>query len=167
MTLVQINDMHWRSGSCAVPGQGQAGWYAESRLPVTADILREAVRDYKNSLPLLSPFLPRLSCAKSGSVCYYGIQTDRRPSSDTVTYSPLVLLSAGGNHTLIVITFPAHLWFSPSLLARLAIDCAPRGHVFSFNPGFGTWHELSLGHSSQADASPFDPSREIHLDYLI
>lgn len=42
-----------------------------------------------------------------------------------------------------------------------------RGHVFSFNPGFGTWHELSLGHSSQADASPCDPSGEIHLDYLI
>lgn len=50
-------------------GRAKRAWYAESRLSVTADILREAVGDYKNSLPSLSPFLPLLSRAKSGSVC--------------------------------------------------------------------------------------------------
>lgn len=141
MTLVQINDMRWRSGSCPVPGQGRAGWYAESRLSVTADILREAVRDYKNSLPSLSPFLPLLSRAKSGSVCYYGIQKGGRPSSDTLTYSRARAFVHGlqphpdSNH---ISCPPFILTISAGSISPGNSDCAPRGHVFGFNPGFGT-----------------------------
>lgn len=64
-------------------------------------------------------------------------------------------------HTLTVTKFPIHLLFPCDK------DRALQRHVFSLILDSVLWHELSLAHSDETVASPFDPSREIHLDYLI
>lgn len=105
---------------------------------------------------------------------YYGIQKGGCLFTGTLTYNlPCTCFcfckthTNSGYHTLTPIEFPVHLLFLSCLDGSCDEDCALQRHVFGLIQDSVLWHALSLGHSSQAAASPFDPSREIHLHYLI
>jgi len=90
-------------------------------------------------------------------------------SGDILTCKRTCFLLYSGDRTPAVIECPVHLFFpsyGPSCLGGSSDDdCALQWHVCGLIQDSVLLHELSL--ASEAAASPFDPSREIHLDYLI
>lgn len=142
------------AGSCLVPGMGEAAWYAElqAQLTSSADRAEKKSRDYKNRLTFFFLLL-LLSLDKSGWVC---IRACRKEGvgwcTGILTYS---------HHSA---RFDQTSAFSS---ASFEHQCALQWHVCGLIQDSVLWHELSLLHSSETAASPFDPNREIHLDYLI